>query len=125
MWAAKEMKKGKKVRRSNYGERVSIEIKGNWIYYSQGTKDIFKTDLKDIEATDWEIYEKVVWNLAVERKKVLTNEFRIYDECILSIRLDHFKTFIQKVKEDVKKIWTDKIDYEEFNQVIDKRAGKL
>ncbi len=77
---------------------------------------------------DWKIYkEKDDWNLADEIKETVSD-----DGFLEGIGLvDKFKTFIQKVKDDIakkivnKKIPTISIEQQEVDEIIDKRAGDL
>lgn len=122
MEAVKAMKEGKKIRRNNYpfGYKGYIELEEGHLQFCNCNENANAIiDFKDIEATDWEIYEEQdEWNLADELKKD-GNELRY------SI---HFKTFIQKVKEDVMKKTdgtTNAIYHSTLWAILSKRAGDL
>jgi hypothetical protein len=55
MWAVKQMKNGKKVRRAYFDTPRFIELRGDILYDSKYSQ--FDVDLDCVEATDWQIYE--------------------------------------------------------------------
>jgi len=123
MQAIKWMKEGKKVRREPQWHDVYYALKDDNEIIKQNFHDDILLDLRDIEATDWEIYEEE-WNLADE-KYIESNDRKFKT-------IEDIKTFIQKVKEDIDKEnllrWKKPgglLDDKKFNEIIDKRAGKL
>ena len=113
MEAVKAMKEGKKVvSQSEYS--ATLYLKGGVIFNDANT-DVLCLRPSTIEATDWEIYEEEDnWNYVdeIERMK-------------LNIVLEPFKTFIQKVKEDMEEEGIRGLEQEEVIRIIDKRAGDL
>ena len=133
MEAVKAMKEGKKVRSSNcVDSEKSYYFRNNfWEVKLLNGFDGLEQDacltFKEFESTDWEIYkEEDNWNLA---------DFEViqFSGALVSTKNDKyakgkglffikdFKTFIQKVKEDISVFSGDK----ELNEIIDKRAGNL
>lgn len=59
MWAVKQMKEGKKVKRSgSFNNKYYMFKEDDWVFgYNDGIKSVDKNfELIDFEATDWEIY---------------------------------------------------------------------
>ena len=130
MTAVKWMKEGKKVRREYWVSNLCcFEGTGTIEFNSSGKSLLFDS----IEATDWEIYEEDNWNLADEEVVLFSGAFvpTKNDEHSKGkglIFTKDFKTFIQKVKEDIKQYKQKKriplTDYD-VDLIIDKRSGNL
>jgi len=121
--AVKAMKQGKKVRRKAQYLGLYYQLKedNEFIKYNKHKDDTDEVlDLRDIEATDWEIYEEEDnWNLA---------DNLVYNVNRMGCKIA-FKTFIQKVKEDIQKfgvVSSIELSFrDELFEIIDKRAGDL
>ena len=120
--AIKWTKEGKRVRRNNQIKEVYYELIEDdlIVKYNQGRDVIF--DLRDFEATDWEIYEEDDdWELGEQMSNL--ND-------VVGFSLFDTHKFIQKLKEDIKESYTEgntdlMINVESVFEIIDKRAGNL
>ena len=128
MEAVKAMKEGKKVKTGLWGRGAYVFLKDENIVF-QNNKPFFELDIIDeLKATDWEIYKgEDNWNLA---GCTIMDYTDMKGEGPL-IKKEDIKTFIQKVKEDVRKkkrYLTDAylyMDCGDINEILDKRAGDL
>lgn len=126
--AVEWIKEGKKVTKKTYPEGVYIYCNpqhNRLLKGLQGNEDKYFPDY-EITAADvllgfdeWKIYKETDWNLAIIYKEQTVTE----EDKIRAI-----KTFIQKVKEDIKKHKNDifgESDKGDILKIIDKRVGDL
>ena len=114
----KEAKKSIKELYDRYEEDGVIKGKGS----SGKSRELW---IKDFESNTWELYEEEDnWDLADNIPNVANAHPKEQIVCVRDV-----KTFIQKVKEDMKKEaqrnTTDFIHPNRCNEIIDKRSGDL
>lgn len=130
MWALEQMKKKELL---TIGERGwYCELCNGEITYSYKKNDFLIKDkgltVEELENTNWKIY-KEDWNLS-GRQAIVNGRLQSYNGQDL-YQKDDIKTFIEKVKEDIEKEWSDDkcaqhiLNASIVKQIIEKRAGDL
>ena len=119
MEAVKAMKEGKKSNCDLMKGKMYLYFKDGKLFWEDG-RELTHIDiigLSDNSIRKWEIYkEEDNWNLADD----------VYPDGLA--RVKDIKTFIQKVKDDAESLRKKndcRLTVSEFDEILDKRAGRL
>jgi len=124
--AVKEMKKGMRAKRKQWGTEVLTLKKGSFFYRANGS--IFTMSLVEFEATDWEVIEKKKETLSDNVKQSYSKgDMFVYEEDDIKETVKEFVDFAKNTWEYMDGFSGDfyQKDIEKNQQEIQQEAKKL